>query len=111
MTNKEKSIDEIVEEFAKRLKKWGLRDNDIETYDYVIENYTKTIQAEHQQREWVVESEPRCEQEVDKEYEAKIRAEERERILDICWRHCGTDASDNLEEAIKAEALTQPNNQ
>jgi hypothetical protein len=36
--------------------------------------------------------------------------EERERILDICWRHCGTDASDNLEQAIKAEALSQPNN-
>jgi hypothetical protein len=32
---------------------------------------------------------------------------ERERILDICWRHCGTDASDNLEEAIKNETLTQ----
>ena len=23
--------------------------------------------------------------------------------VDICWRYCGTDASDNLEDAIKQE--------
>ena len=38
-----------------------------------------------------------------------VREAERERILDISWRHCGTDAADNLEEAIKKEALTPPN--